>query len=240
MANSGTGRACSLIEVARVLVQKRWQYGAADQDVGKTIGGGCAKTLSICPPTLAVIQAVSSLPSSGDQQDSGSGNWICGDFQGQLELHSRGQWCWVALIRNVKVRNDSEHALLLLSLELLSCDLNGIVMNINRNSFGCNSQSDAGHNFELVGTKCDRGRRPVCKTLGADPELIRNGWLHIVKLEQPVSGCHDCARVSAIHFLENDRRVRDRIAIDIGGGTYNCCCLCRRGVVLAPGWHGKG
>src|SRR3984957_1706950 len=136
MANSGTGRACFLIEVARVLVQKRWQYGAADHDVGKTIGGGCAKALSICPPTLAVIQTISSLSSSGDQEGSGRGDWIGGDFQGQLEFHSRGQWRWVALIRNVKVRNDSEHALLLLTLELLSCDLNGIVMNINRNSFG--------------------------------------------------------------------------------------------------------
>jgi len=44
----------------------------------------------------------------------------------------------------------------------------------------------------------------------------------------------------AINFLENDRRVRDRPATEIGGGTYNCCCPCRRAVVLAPGWHSQG
>src|ERR1700691_3729644 len=118
MADSIASSACWMGVVARTRVQQRWQYGAADQDVGKTISGGCANTLSICPPTLSVIQAISGLPCSGDQEDSGCGDWICRDFQGQLELHSRGQWRWVALIRNVEVRNDSEHALLLLGLEL--------------------------------------------------------------------------------------------------------------------------
>src|SRR6202020_3429904 len=134
---------------------------------------------------------------------------------------------WVALIRNVKVRNDTEHALLLLNLELLGCDLDAIVMNIDPSSFYCNSQLDAGHNFELAGTKCDRGRRPLCKAFGADVELIRNAWFHIMKLEQPVFGCHDRARIIAINLLENDRPVRDGIAIHIGGCIYKWCCPVR-------------
>ena len=106
-------------------------------------------------------------------------------------------------------------------------------MNIDSSVLGCNSQLDTGHNFELIRIQCDRGRYPVCKTLGADAELIGNAWCHIVKLEHPGFGCHDRTRVIALNFLEDDRRVRDRIAVDIGDGAHDGCCSRRRLIVLA-------
>src|SRR6201987_4288701 len=188
MADSGTGATSSLIEVARVLVKQGRQYGASDHDVGKTIGGDCAKALSICSPALAIVRSISSLLGTGYKEDSRSRNGICRDLQSQLELHPCRQRCRIALIGNVKIWNDSEHALLFLGLELLGSNFDRIVMNIDGGPAGCNSQLDTGHNFELVRSQCDRCRCPVCKVLGADAELIGNARCHIVKLEHPLLG----------------------------------------------------
>src|SRR5258708_8098872 len=51
----------ALIEVARILVQKRWQDGAADHDVGKAVGIASAIALRVTLRTLAVVGDVSCL-----------------------------------------------------------------------------------------------------------------------------------------------------------------------------------
>ena len=170
---------------------------------------------------------------TGHKEDSRSRNWICRDLQSQLELHPCRQRCRIALIGNVKIRNDSEHALLFFGPELLGSNLDRVVMNIDSGALGCNSQLDTGHNFELIRIQYDRGRYPVCKILGTDAELTRNAWCHIVKLEHSGLGCHDRTGVIAFNFFKNDRRVRDRIAVDIGDGAHDGGCSRRRLIVLA-------
>src|SRR5262249_30597570 len=224
MADPGTGGTSSLVEVARVLVQQGRQYGTSYHDVRKTIGGDCTEAFSICCPALPIVRSISCLLGTGYNEHSRSSKWIGRNFQGQLEFHLRRERCRITLIGDVKIRNDSEHALLFFGLELLGSNLDRIIMNINSGALSCNSQLDASHNFELTWTQFDRGRYPVCKILGADAELIGNAGCHAVKLEHPVLFCHDRKRVIAISFLENNRRVRDRIAVEIGDGAHNDCC----------------
>src|SRR5882672_3050675 len=148
MAESGAGGASSLVEVARVLVQQGRQYGTSDHDVGKTIGGDCAKTLSICFPALTIVWSISSLLGTGYKQHSRSRNWIYGHLQSELELHLWCQWRWIVLIGNVKIRNNSEHTLLFFGLELFVSNFDWVVMNIDSDAIDWNSQLDAGHNSE--------------------------------------------------------------------------------------------
>src|SRR5207245_10725007 len=181
----------SLVEVARVLVQQGRQYGTSDHDVRKTIGGDCAKALSICSPALAIVRSISSLLGTGNKEASRSRNWICRDLQGQLEFHLWCQRCRIALIGNVKIRNNSEHALLFFGLELLGSNFDGVVMNIDSDAIGCNSQLDADHNFEVVRIEDDRGRYPVFIVFGAAAELIGSALSHSGKLERRGRRCTD-------------------------------------------------
>src|SRR4029077_115132 len=96
-------------------------------------------------------------------------------------------------------------------------------MNLDSGAIGCNSQLDAGHNFELVRIEDDRGRYPVVIVLGADAELIRNAWCHTVKLEHPLLSCQDRTRVIAFNFFKDDRCVRDHIAVDVSDGAHDGC-----------------
>jgi hypothetical protein len=95
---------------------------------------------------------------------------------------------------------------------------------LKRNS----SQLDTGHNFEPTRMHGYKGSGPVRKILGADPELKGTAWCHIVKLEQPISGCQDGRRLVVLSFSEDDRRVRDHTPVDISDGANDGCCVtCR-------------
>src|SRR5947209_18705716 len=77
---------CSLIEVARILVKKRRQYGAADQNVTKTVSGIGPKPFAIGRPTLAKIRRVARLLRGGKKCDSGSRDGIADNFDCESEL----------------------------------------------------------------------------------------------------------------------------------------------------------
>src|SRR5437660_12536411 len=130
MAESGTGGTSSLIEVTRVLVQQRWQNGAADHDVREAIRSDCAKALSICSPALAIVWSISGLLGSGYKEDSRSRNSNCRDLQRQIELHPCRQRRRIALIGNIKIPNDSEHALLCFAMKLCFSNFDSAIMNI--------------------------------------------------------------------------------------------------------------
>src|SRR5690242_912383 len=89
MADSGARRAGSLIEVARILVQQRRQYGAPDHDVRETIGSNGPNPLSISAPTLAIIWSIRGLSGRRNQADSGGGDRIGRDLKGELKFHFR-------------------------------------------------------------------------------------------------------------------------------------------------------
>src|SRR5258708_28408894 len=59
-------RARALVEVTRVLMQKRWQDGASEHDVGNAAGIASAIALSATLRTLAVVRHVSCLADVGN------------------------------------------------------------------------------------------------------------------------------------------------------------------------------
>ena len=82
-------RFCSppaLLEVAGVLVQKRWEDGATDHDVGKPVGIDSTKALSVTFPTLRVVGVAPRLLGTRDYSYSNKGYRIEGDLGGELEL----------------------------------------------------------------------------------------------------------------------------------------------------------
>jgi hypothetical protein len=81
----------ALVEVARVLVQKRWQDGAADHDVGEGVGIGRAKALAVTLRTLAVVRVVCRLVDAGKRSYADDGNRIEKDLGGELELQLGGE-----------------------------------------------------------------------------------------------------------------------------------------------------
>ena len=157
MPDSGTGCACSLIEVARILVQQRGQYGATNHDVRKTVDSSHPCSFAKRAPALSEVGTVSSLLSAGYKKDSRGGHRINGDFEGELELHLCRKRRRITLKGHVEVWDDSEDSLLFLGLELLGCYVHGIVMNIDSGSVSLNSESDSSHNFELARIEGDGG-----------------------------------------------------------------------------------
>src|ERR1700722_3242173 len=219
MADSRTGRASSLVEVAWVLVQQGRQYGAADHDVRETVGGSRAKSFSISPPALAVLRSIRGLPGGRNQGDAGSGDRISGNLEGELEFHLRGEWRRITLIRNVEVWNDSENALPLLGLELLGGNFYRIVMNVNRCLLRLNPELDASNNFELSWIYGDGGRCPVREILCTDLDFVRSGRLYVSKFEKPAFGGDEGAAIVAFRSLQNNRRIGNRITVHIGNGS---------------------
>jgi hypothetical protein len=104
-------------------VQKRWQDGAADHDVGEAVGIGRAKALAVTLRTLAIVGVVCRLVDAGKRSYADDGNRIEDDFGGELELQLGGEGCGVVIVDDVEIGNDAENALLLFGLDLLGGDL---------------------------------------------------------------------------------------------------------------------
>ncbi len=93
---------------------------------------------------------------TGYNKDARSSHGIHRDLEGELKFHLRRERRRICVIRDVKIRDDSEDALLFLGLEWRGCHLDGVVMNINSGALGCNVKLDTGDNFELARTHYDR------------------------------------------------------------------------------------
>jgi hypothetical protein len=122
-----TRLACAraLVEVAWILVQKRWQYGAADHDVGKAVGIGRTEALAVTLRILAAVGIVCCLIDAGKRGYADDGNRIEEDPGGELELQLRGKRSGIVMVDDVEIGNDAENALLLFGLDLLGGDLLG-------------------------------------------------------------------------------------------------------------------
>src|SRR5207249_4226715 len=108
-----------LKEVARILVQKRWQNRSADHNVGNPVGSDRTSTLAVTLKTLTVVWNISCLIDSCKQSYPDDGNRIgCGP-DGEVELQLRCEWGGVVIIDHVEIRDDAEDALFLLYLDLL-------------------------------------------------------------------------------------------------------------------------
>src|SRR5262249_43340707 len=80
VSESRSGCASSLIKIARIVVQQRWQDGATDHDVDKAIGSSYADALAIGVPALSKLGTVARLLGSSDQKNSSRGNRVAGDL----------------------------------------------------------------------------------------------------------------------------------------------------------------
>src|SRR5437899_7231048 len=115
----------ALEEVTRVLVQKRWQDGAADHDVGKAVGSDSAIALAVTLQTLRVVGSVPGLVDAGKNTYPDDGNRIGAGLKCELELQLRCQRRSVVIIDDVEIGEDAKNPLLLLDPDLLDGDLFG-------------------------------------------------------------------------------------------------------------------
>ena len=76
----------ALVEVARILVQKRRENSATDHDVGKAVGVSGAIALTEALPTLGVVGVITGLLGGSGYTYSNEGYRIVGDLGGELEL----------------------------------------------------------------------------------------------------------------------------------------------------------
>src|SRR5690348_2582742 len=70
MEDSRLGGSSSLIEVAWILVQQRWQDRSSNHNVGKSVGSSCAKSLGIARRSLLIVWCVACLINAGKRTHS--------------------------------------------------------------------------------------------------------------------------------------------------------------------------
>src|SRR5215470_2938953 len=213
MPDPGAGCAGSLIEIAGILMEQGWQYGAADHDVREIIERHCPQALAIGIPSLAVVDAICRLPYTGHAQNPGSGYRICRHFQRQLKFHLRRQRCRILFIRNVEVRHEAQYPLMFLRFELLNRDLDRVICNVDLCELGLNLQLNSRHDLEL--SRCERhaGRFPICKVRGTNSDLVRHSRLHVMKLERSIFRCSHRAAISALKTFQLNRGIGYRVTI---------------------------
>src|SRR5512146_1452124 len=78
--------ACSLIQVARILVQKRRQYGAPNHDVAEAIRGIGAIPFAEALSALAVVRGIACLLDSGKERDPKGGDRIASHLEREPEF----------------------------------------------------------------------------------------------------------------------------------------------------------
>lgn len=84
--NARPRRARALVEVARILVEKRRQDGATDHNVSKTVRIGSSVALRETLPTLGIVQAVTGLFGGGIYTYPDESYGVEHDLGGELEL----------------------------------------------------------------------------------------------------------------------------------------------------------
>src|SRR5258707_6679209 len=104
-------------------MQDGGQDGAADHNVGQTVGIVGAETLTICLPTLPVVVVVARLIEASQEGGAEESDGVRRGLKSESELQLRCQWHGVAIIDRVEVGDETQDALLLLRLFLLSGDL---------------------------------------------------------------------------------------------------------------------
>src|SRR5271165_1245676 len=102
----------ALVKVTWILVQKRWQDRPANHNVGKAIGGSDSKPLAVPLRALLEVQAVCRLAYAGNEAYAHCGDWISGDFHSKLELEFWRERRGIAVIINIKIRDEAQDALL--------------------------------------------------------------------------------------------------------------------------------
>src|SRR5690348_12816992 len=113
-------RAGALVEIARVLMQKRWQNSVADQASGNAVDKASSQPLAISLRTLLPFTGiVTSLLDASPGGRASEEKWTGEAFVCQVELHPRGERLGMSFVGHKKIRDKAENALLFFSFELL-------------------------------------------------------------------------------------------------------------------------
>src|SRR5882724_12343033 len=120
--NSRSNTSGSLIKISWVLLQKRRQYGTANNRACNQIGVRRAVTLciSLCALPIAT-ESVCRLLNSRNSRSHSKADGINDLFPGQLELLFRLQRNCIMVIGDIEIGNYSQHTLFLFVLNLRLC-----------------------------------------------------------------------------------------------------------------------
>ena len=98
-------RTGALVEIARILMQKRWQNGVADQASANGVGEASSQPLAISLRTLMPFaRIVTSLLNASPRGRASEEKWIGEAFVCQVELHPRGERLGMRFVGHIKIR----------------------------------------------------------------------------------------------------------------------------------------
>src|SRR5271166_3447807 len=120
--NPGSLAAGSFVEVARILLEKRWHHRATDKRSRKNIGVSRPVALCIALHTLSVrAPTVRRLVNSRQHPDPGKRDRVARRFPGKLKLLFGAERSGISVVADKEIRDEPEHPLLLLFLDLHLC-----------------------------------------------------------------------------------------------------------------------
>src|SRR5271167_5233122 len=105
-------RAGTLVEIARILMQKRWQNSVGDQASGNAVGEASSQPLAISFRTLLPFTGiVTSLLDASPRSRASEEKWIGEAFVCHVELHPRSKWLGVRFIHDIHIRYETQNTL---------------------------------------------------------------------------------------------------------------------------------
>src|SRR6266498_279111 len=107
VVDAGFRRPSTLIVVARILSQQRWQDGASNQNVRKAVSSSSAHALAVAAPTLRVIRPIPSLIDGRKRTHSGDRKSVSRCLQRKVELQLRSKRRRIRIIDHIKVWDDT-------------------------------------------------------------------------------------------------------------------------------------
>jgi hypothetical protein len=101
-------RTGTLVEIAGVLMQKRWQNSVTDQASGNGISEAGSHPLAVSLRTLLPFaRIVTSLLEASPRKRAAEKKRIGEAFVCQVELHARGKWLGVRFVHHKDIRYET-------------------------------------------------------------------------------------------------------------------------------------
>src|SRR5438309_12042075 len=102
--------AATLVEIARILMQQRWQNGVGDQAAGKGVGKASSQALAISFRTLppffrAVTRLLNPSPERRAGEEDGTGEALVG----QVKLHLAGKRLGMRFVHHINIRYETNN-----------------------------------------------------------------------------------------------------------------------------------
>src|SRR5271165_2607189 len=214
----------ALLEIAWILMQERWQNSVAYQVFGNGVGEASPQPLAISLRILGPMRGVSALLDGGPPSHTGEESGLGEIFVSQVKLHLGAKRLGMRLVSHIKVRYETENALLLFNFELLGSNLLRRIIYRDRALHSQNAKFDLGKSLVLPGFDCN-GRTPVCKSFSGDGDLIGDSGRGLVECKASVVFC-DSRETVASRPLKEYCGTGNRIVARIDHSTEDPSCSC--------------